>query len=164
MPIIIFPLIALLIAFAILGFYDIIGLGRIDFRVIVLFACIFFLIFLYQTGFSINSYTATTPKWQIAATILSMIVFIALPRLGIGDKIFVAITFLVYPFWLIWLIVIFAQALITPFFKIIMKFRNSSAATLPFYPFLFLSALIIYVIADHFGIFTYVPYFSIPRI
>jgi len=145
MQMLFFSLVPLLIALAILGIYDIVGNKRISVKVILFFAVIFVLIFLYQINLSINSYLNATPKWELEATLISIIALFLLPMIGMGDKIFLAVTFLVYPFWLIWAIIILAQVLITPVFKVIFFFRKGAKASLPFYPFLFLATLVVYL-------------------
>jgi hypothetical protein len=145
-------LLLLLIAFAILGIYDIFGNKRISINVILLFVIGFILIFLYQVNFSITSYISNTPSWYLAATILSAAILLALPKIGFGDKLFLVVTFFVYPFWLIWIIIVLAELLIMPLFKLIFYFKKEGSASLPFYPFLFLAVLVIYLIITHFGI------------
>ena len=139
-----FSLIPLLVAFAVLGIYDILGNKKIDMGIILFFAAIFVLIFFYEINFSISSYESGTNGWIIVATFASALMLLILPGFGLGDKIFLVVTFFVYPFWLIWMIIILAQVLMMPIFKLIFYFKRSGGASLPFYPFLFLAALVAY--------------------
>lgn len=139
-----FSLIPILVAFAVLGAYDILGNMRINLNIILFFSVLFALLFLYQINFSVSYYESITPGWTIAATIMSAALLLLLPNLGLGDKIFLVVAFFLYPFWLIWIIFLLAQVLMIPIFGIILFFKKNGKSSLPFYPFLFLAALIVY--------------------
>ena len=66
-----------------------------------------------------------------------------MPKIGSGDKIFLAATFLIYPFWLMWGIIALALLLTRPVFKLISFFVKNREMSVPFYPFLFLSTVIV---------------------
>ena len=146
MLIAIFSLIPLLVAFGILGMYDILGNKRIGLKVMLFFVIAFLLIALYQWIFAANFSIIDAPQWEVIATIVSMAVLLAIPKLGFGDKLFLIAAFLVYPFWMMWIIIIIAKALTGPLFKLIFFFKKSGRAALPFFPFLFLAAAIVYLV------------------
>ncbi|MCL5440484.1 MAG: hypothetical protein M1448_01195 [Candidatus Marsarchaeota archaeon] len=78
---------------------------------------------------------------SLYAVALSIIVLIALPGLGAGDKIFLSSIFFLYPFWFVWLVVALASMFVKPAFAILSIFIKGKRLSLPFYPFLFASAL-----------------------
>ena len=140
------PFILLLAPFAILAILDIIGLERINLRYILLFSAFFIAIFLYNIHFDISGYLAASTPYALLETFGSMAILLLLPGLGIGDKLVVASTFLIFPFWLIWAIVLLALILTRPFFKVISIFIRRGPMALPFYPFLFISSLLIFAL------------------
>ena len=141
-----FSLIPLLVAFGILGIYDIFGNKRISLRLILFFVLAFLLIALYQAVYAANFSILNSPQWEIVATAASIAMLLAIPSIGLGDKLFLAAAFIAYPFWIMWIVVILAQALISPLFKLIFLFKKSGRASLPFFPFLFLAAAIVYLV------------------
>jgi hypothetical protein len=76
----------------------------------------------------------------------SVFILLILPRVGMGDKIFLATTFLIYPFWLMWIIIFLAFLLTRPVFKLVSFFVKNRNISVPFYPFLFLSTVIMFVL------------------
>lgn len=140
------PFVLLLASFAILGILDIVGGQRINIKYILFFAVIFASIFLYNINFDIPKYLASSSMLNLVEVFGSIVILLLLPKVGMGDKIFLAATFLVYPFWLIWCIILLAFLLTRPVFKLISFFVKSGNMSVPFYPFLFLSAAIMYVL------------------
>lgn len=140
------PFILLLAPFAILGILDIIGLERIDLRYVLLFSAFFIAVFLYNIRLDISGYLAASTSYALLETFGSMAILLLLPGLGTGDKLVVASTFLVFPFWLIWAIVLLALLLTRPVFKIMSIFIRKGAMALPFYPFLFISSLLVFAL------------------
>ncbi|MCX6770967.1 MAG: hypothetical protein NTX79_02835 [Candidatus Micrarchaeota archaeon] len=137
------PLALLLASFAILGILDIIGGKRIDVNNILFFAAVFAIIFLYSINFDIPKFAASSSTLKLAEVFGSIAILLLLPKVGSGDKIFLATTFLIYPFWLMWGIILLALLLTRPVFKLISFFVKSGNMSVPFYPFLFLSTAII---------------------
>lgn len=141
------PFIILLASLAILGIMDIIGLERINIKYIMLFSAIFFAIFLYNINFDISKFIASSTSISLIEIFGSMIVLLLFPGIGLGDKLFMVFTFLIYPFWLMWAIIILALILTRPAFKAVSVFIKNGTIAVPFYPFLFLSAAIIFAFA-----------------
>ncbi len=142
----IFSLIPLLISFGILGIYDVLGNKRISLKVILAFVLIFLVIALYQWFFAPTFSIIKAPQWEVIATVISMAVLLAIPSLGFGDKLFLIAAFIVYPFWVIWIVIIAAELLTGPLFKLIFFFKKNGKASVPFYPFLFLATFTLYLI------------------
>ena len=140
------PLILLLVSFAILGILDIVGRKRINIKYILLFAVIFVMIFLYNINFDIPGFIASSSPPNSVEIFGSILILLLLPKVGIGDKIFLAVTFLLYPFWLMWLIILLALLLTRPAFKLMSFFVKSGNMSVPLYPFLFLSTAIMSVL------------------
>jgi hypothetical protein len=138
--------ILLLLSFAVLGILDIVGRKRINTEYILLFAVIFVIIFLYNINFNIPEFIASSSMLNSVEIFGSILILLLLPKIGIGDKIFLATTFLIYPFWLMWIIILLAMLLTRPVFKLISFFVKSGNMSLPFYPFLFLSTVIMFVL------------------
>ena len=144
-------LIPLLVSFAILGILDIAGGKRINIKYVLFFAAIFVVLFLYGIKFDIPGFIASSSILNSVEIFGSIIILLLLPGIGIGDKIFLATTFLVYPFWLIWAITLLALLLTRPVFKIISFFVKSGNMSVPFYPFLFLSTAIMFAFISIIG-------------
>ncbi len=142
------PFILLLASFAVLGVLDIVGGAKIGLNYILIFAAIFISIFLYNINFSIPGFFASSGTIGLFEIFGSIAVIAILPRLGLGDRIFLATTFLVYPFWLMWGIIALAMILTKPIFRLILFFAKDWNPILPFYPFLFLSALIAFFVVS----------------
>ena len=140
------PFVLLLASFAILGILDVIGGQRINVKYIYFFAAVFALIFLYNIGFDIPKFAALTPALSLVEIFGSIAILLVLPKVGMGDKIFLAATFVIYPFWLMWCIILLALLLTRPVFKLISLFVKSGSMSVPFYPFLFLSAALVFVL------------------
>ena len=140
------PFVLLLASFAILGILDIVGGKRININYVFFFAAIFVMIFLFNIGFDIPKFAASSSSLKLAEVFGSIIILLLLPNVGIGDKIFLATAFLIYPFWLIWCIILLALLLTRPVFKLISFFARSRDMSVPFYPFLFLSAAILFAV------------------
>ena len=140
------PFVLLLASFAILGILDIAGGQRIDAKYILFFAAIFVIIFLYGINFDIPKFITSSSTLNLVGVFGSIAVLLILPKVGAGDKIFLAATFLIYPFWLMWCILLLALLLTRPVFKLISYFVKSGNMSVPFYPFLFLSAAIMFVL------------------
>jgi len=135
----IFTLLPLLIAFGFLAIFDLLDSKRINIIFILIGV---FLVLLMNTFSFLNGLL-------LYAGIISIIALLFIKRLGLGDKILLATSFLIYPFYLIWLIILVALLLSKPFLKIkswlayhLFKRESVSVA---FYPFLFISTLIIYL-------------------
>ena len=131
-------LIPLLIVFGFLAVFDLLGSKRINIIIILIGA----VLILIMNSFSVLNGVL------LYAGILSIIALLFIKRLGTGDKIVLATSFIIYPFYLIWSIIIFALLISKPFLKIkswfayhIFKRENASIA---FYPFLFISSIIVY--------------------
>lgn len=137
-------LIPLLVSFAILGILDVVGGKRINTNYILFFAVVFVIIFLYNINLDISGFMASSSLLNSVEIFGSIVILLLLPELGIGDKIFLATTFLVYPFWLMWTIILLALLLTRPAFKIISFFVKSGNMSVPFYPFLFLSTVMMF--------------------
>ncbi|MFA6907390.1 MAG: hypothetical protein WC263_01025, partial [Candidatus Micrarchaeia archaeon] len=116
------PLVLLLAAFAILGILDIAGGKRIGASYILFFAAVFAIIFLYNINFDIPEFVASSSALELAEVFGSIAILLLLPKLGSGDKMFLATTFLIYPFWLMWGIILLALLLTRPVFKLISFF------------------------------------------
>ena len=137
------PLVLLLVSFAILGILDILGGKRIDVKYILFFAAVFVIIFLYNINLDIPGFVASSSTLKLAEVFGSIAILLILPKVGSGDKIFLATAFLIYPFWLMWGIIVLALLLTRPVFKLILFFVKNREMSVPFYPFLFLSTVII---------------------
>lgn len=142
------PFVLLLASFAILGILDIVGGQRINVKYIFFFAAIFVMIFLYNINFDIPKYVAESSTLNLVEVFGSIVILLLLPKVGIGDRIFLAATFLVYPFWLMWCIILLAFLLTRPVFKLISFFVKRGNMSVPFYPFLFLSAAIMFALVS----------------
>ena len=140
------PFVLLLASFAILGILDIVGGQRINIKYIIFFAAVFVIIFLYNINFDIPRFMASSSTLNLVEVFGSIVIFLLLPKVGIGDKIFLATTFLIYPFWLMWGIILLAFFLTRPVFKLISFFVKSGNMSVPFYPFLFLSAAMMFAL------------------
>ena len=140
------PFVLLLVSFAILGILDILGGKRIDVRYILFFAAFFVIMFLYNINFDIPKFVAASSTLNLVEVFGSIAILLLLPKLGSGDKIFLATAFLIYPFWLMWGIILLALFLTRPVFKLISFFVKSGDMSVPFYPFLFLSAAIMFAL------------------
>jgi len=134
----IFNLLPILIAFGFLAVFDLLDSKRIN--IILIFIGVF--IVLLMNSFSILN------GILLYAGIASIIALLFIKRLGAGDKILLATSFIIYPFYLIWAIILLALLLSKPFLKVkswfayhLFKKQNISVA---FYPFLFISTIIIY--------------------
>ena len=134
-------IIPLLVSFAILGILDIAGGKRINVNYILFFAAVFVMLFLYNINFDLSGFVASSSALNSLEIFGSIIVLLLLPDLGTGDKLFLAATFLVYPFWLMWAIIVLALLLTRPVFKLISFFVKNRRMSVPFYPFLFLAAV-----------------------
>lgn len=142
------PFILLLVPFAVLEILDIVGGGRINLKYILFFAVIFLAIFLYNINFDFSKFIASSSTLNSIGIFGSIFILLIFPRIGIGDKIFLATTFLIYPFWFMWPIILLALLLTRPIFKLMSFFLKERDLALPFYPFLFLSTLIMFVIVS----------------
>ena len=140
------PFVFLLASFAILGILDILGGQRINTDYILFFAAIFIMIFLYNISFDIPKFMASSSTLSLVEVFGSIAVLLILPKVGTGDKIFLATAFLIYPFWLIWCILLLALLLTRPVFRLISFFVKRGNMSVPFYPFLFLSAAIMFAL------------------
>jgi hypothetical protein len=132
-------LLPLLLVFAILGIFDLLGSKKISI-IILLFSIL--LLFLLNS-FSIVSGTL------LALCLISSVIIVFLPKIGFGDKILIIASMFVYPAYFIWIILILAYALSIPFLSLKLKVANffrKNKASVAFFPYLFLSTLLIYVI------------------
>ena len=138
-----FTLTYLLASFFVLGLLDVKGWMRINSFVVYLLS---FASILLSVVFGVyhGLLYGTLPLVgipDIYAVVLSIIVLMALPGLGFGDKLFLSSVFFLYPFWFVWLVVILASMLIKPAFALLSVFIKKRQLSLPFYPFLFASTL-----------------------
>ena len=140
------PLVLLLVSFAILGILDILGGKRIDVKYILFFAAVFVIIFLYNINLDIPGFVASSSTLKLAEVFGSIAILLILPTVGSGDKIFLATAFLIYPFWLMWGIIVLALLLTRPVFRLISIFVKRGNMSVPFYPFLFLSSAMMFVL------------------
>lgn len=141
-----FTLIFLLVSFAILGILDIIGMAKINTSTILVFSLITIFLFLYTINFNPVGYFQNLGILALVEIFGSIIILFIYPYLGMGDKIFLSTTFLLYPFWIIWAIIILAIILTKPLFALIRVFIKNADLALPFYPFLFLASFIVYLL------------------
>ncbi len=135
-----FTIYYLLIAFAAFGFMDIAGKNRISIRYLIAFSFI-------SVALSILSkyYIANLGGYYLYAVIASAVLLYLLPRLGLGDKIFLSSLLLLYPVWFVWALIIIALMLAWPILVLIARFSKRNKIEVPFYPFLFISASILLI-------------------
>ncbi len=135
-----FTIYYLLISFAILGLMDIIGKNRIDLRYLAVFSAASILL-----SAIFGYYSAVLNGYYLYAAIASAVLLYALPKLGIGDKIFLSSLLLLYPFWFVWVLIALAVLLAKPVFMLMARFSRSKRLEAPFYPFLFISSAILLI-------------------
>ncbi|EET90257.1 MAG: hypothetical protein LVQ97_04990 [Candidatus Micrarchaeales archaeon] len=138
-----FTILYLIFAFAVLAVLDISGKKRIGLKYLLALSLLSVLMSLV-----FREYVPIFSGVGIYEVVASIAITALLPRIGSGDKIFLASAFLLYPFWLIWAIVAFAMLLTVPFFRLAHIFKKKGKVSLPFYPFLFFSAIIVYIIFE----------------
>jgi len=135
-----FYLLPLLIAFGFLAIFDILDSKRIK----TIFIIIGVLLVLFMNSLSILN------GILLYIGIISVIILLFIKKIGAGDKILLATSFIIYPFYLIWAILLLAFILSEPFLKIKSFFMyhllKKQRVSIAFYPFLFISTLIIYFI------------------
>jgi len=136
----IFNMLPLLIAFGFLAVFDLLNSKRIN----IIFIFIGAFIVLFMNSFHILN------GILLYAGIASIIALLFIKRLGTGDKILLATSFIIYPFYLMWLIILIALLLSKPFLKIKSWFAyhlfKRQSVSVAFYPFLFISAIIVYLL------------------
>ncbi|MCL5434332.1 MAG: hypothetical protein M1559_01295 [Candidatus Marsarchaeota archaeon] len=140
-----FTVLYLIFAFAVLAVLDILGKKRISLKYLLALSLLSVLMSL-----AFREYVSIFSGIGIYVVAASIAITALLPRIGPGDKIFLASAFLLYPFWLIWTIVAFAVLLTVPLFRLARIFRKKGKVSLPFYPFLFFSAIAVYIIFEAF--------------
>ncbi len=138
-----FTVLYLIFAFAVLAVLDILGKKRISLKYLLALSLLSVLMSL-----AFREYVSIFSGIGIYVVAASIAITALLPRIGPGDKIFLASAFLLYPFWLIWAIVAFAVLLTVPLFRLARIFRKKGKVSLPFYPFLFFSAIVVYIIFE----------------
>ncbi len=138
-----FTILYLIFAFAVLAVLDILGKKRISLKYLLALSLLSVLMSL-----AFREYVSIFSGIGIYVVAASIAITALLPRIGPGDKIFLASAFLLYPFWLIWAIVAFAVLLTVPLFRLARIFRKKGKVSLPFYPFLFFSAIVVYIIFE----------------
>lgn len=138
-----FTVLYLIFAFAVLAVLDILGKKRISLKYLLALSLLSVLMSL-----AFREYVSIFSGIGIYVVAASIAITALLPRIGPGDKIFLASAFLLYPFWLIWTIVAFAVLLTVPLFRLARIFRKKGKVSLPFYPFLFFSAIVVYIIFE----------------
>ena len=138
-----FTILYLIFAFAVLAVLDILGKKRISLKYLLALSLLSVLMSL-----AFREYVSIFSGIGIYVVAASIAITALLPRIGPGDKIFLASAFLLYPFWLIWAIVAFAVLLTVPLFRLARIFRKKGKVSLPFYPFLFFSAITVYIIFE----------------
>ncbi len=138
-----FTILYLIFAFAVLAVLDILGKKRISLKYLLALSLLSVLMSL-----AFREYVSIFSGIGIYVVAASIAIIALLPRIGPGDKIFLASAFLLYPFWLIWAIVAFAVLLTVPLFRLARIFRKKGKVSLPFYPFLFFSAIVVYIIFE----------------
>jgi len=128
----------LLIVFGFLAVFDLLGSKRINIIIILIGA----ILLLVMNAFSILNGVL------LYSGILSIIALLFIKRFGTGDKIVLATSFVIYPFYLIWSIIIFALLISKPFLKVKSwfeyRFLKKENVSVAFYPFLFISSIIVY--------------------
>jgi hypothetical protein len=129
-----------MIVFGFLAIFDLLGSKRIN--ILIIMIGIFIILLL-------NSFSLLKGI-LLYAGLISIIILLFIKRLGLGDKLVLATSFLIYPFYFIWIIIILALFLSKPFLNIkhwfASHFYNRQNVSVAFYPFLFISSVIIYFI------------------
>jgi hypothetical protein len=129
-----------MIVFGFLAIFDLLGSKRINITIIMIGIFIILLL---------NSFSLLKGI-LLYAGLISIIILLFIKRLGLGDKLVLATSFLIYPFYFIWIIIILALFLSKPFLSIkhwfASHFYNRQNVSVAFYPFLFISSVIIYFI------------------
>ena len=141
-----FTLIFLMISFLILAIYDIIGKKKIKTSVVIIFSLMTVGLFLYNINFQPLIYFQALNNINMIILTSSFLVLFFLLPIGGGDKIFLAPAFLLYPIWLMWSIILLAELMAILEFAIMGIFIRKQKLTIPFYPFLFISSVIIYFV------------------
>ncbi|MGC8537575.1 MAG: hypothetical protein ACP5MZ_01145 [Candidatus Micrarchaeia archaeon] len=136
-----FTLYYLLIAFAVLGFMDIAGNNKINIKYLLGFSAISIML-----SILFRYYVVYLSGYYIYIVAASVIILYLLPRLGLGDKIFISSLLILYPFWLVWVLIALAALLAKPVFAFILLFSKKNKIELPFYPLLFISSAILLIV------------------
>ncbi len=134
-----FNLLPIIVVFAFLAIFDLLGSRRINLIIILIAAIV---IIAANNFIFLNMY-------YLLAGVISIGILTLLP-LGMGDKLVLSVVFLIYPFYIPWVIIIIAFILSKPIvtFKrwIFEKMhKHTTRIEVAFYPFLFVSALIVYL-------------------
>lgn len=131
----IFNYLPLLIVFGSLAVFDILGKKRINLMIILLCSGLL----LFMNGFIFNS------GMMLVFGIVSSVAILLMRFLGIGDKIVLIVSLMVYDFYWIWIILILAIIISRPAIKIksFFNINKSNSVSVAFYPYLFISTLII---------------------
>ena len=135
-----FTIYYLLISFAILGLMDIMGKNRISLKYLVVFSAAGMLL-----SVVFGYYSAVLNGYYLYAAIASAVLLYALPKLGLGDRIFLSSLLLLYPFWFVWVLIALAVLLAKPIFMLMARFSHGKRLEAPFYPFLFVSSAILLI-------------------
>ncbi len=134
-----FNYLPLLIVFGFLAVFDLLDAKRIN----IVFIGIGAFVLLFMNGFVVNSGIMLT----IGA--ISIVPLLLIKSLGFGDKIILSLSFLLYPFYWIWTILLLALLISKPVLKAkgwFYKFFHKNSVSIAFYPYLFISTLIIVMI------------------
>ncbi|EQD45795.1 conserved hypothetical protein, membrane [mine drainage metagenome] len=135
-----FTIYYLLAVFAILGFMDIAGNNTINVKYIVLFSILSIILSL-----AFGYYLVYLSSYYLYIVIASVVFIYLLPRLGLGDKVFLSSLFALYPFWFVLALIALAALFVKPVFALMGLFSKKKELRLPFYPFLFLSSAILLI-------------------
>lgn len=134
-----FNFLPLLIVFGFLAVFDILDAKKIN----IVYIIIGVFVLLFMNGFSLNN------GIMLTIGIISIIIVLFIKFLGFGDKIILAVSFLIYPFYWIWIILLFAFILSKPILSIKSwfnrHFTKHKEVSVAFYPYLFLSSLFIVI-------------------
>lgn len=138
-----FNLLPLIIVFGFLALLDIIGWKKIGLIFIIVGAFLLFFLnkFLILKGI------------LLILGLISIVIIVLIKSLGAGDKIVLSASFLIYPFYIIGPILIIAllisrESLNLEYFILHKLKRNVKEISIPFYPFLFFSTIIIYILLE----------------
>lgn len=135
-----FNYLPLLIIFGFLAVFDLLNAKRIN----ILFILIGAGVLLFMNGFALNL------GIMLIIGAISIVPLLFMRFLGTGDKIILSLSFLLYPFYWIWVILLFAILLSKPALKLkswfYKHFSKNRMVSVAFYPYLFLSTLIIVII------------------
>ncbi len=136
-----FNYLPLLIVFGFLAVFDLLDSKRINILFILIGAFVLF----FMNNFTLLKGT------MFLIGVFSIIILFFIKSLGMGDKIVLSASFLIYPFYWMWLILTVAILISKPVLKIKSFFYSlfhKERVSVAFYPFLFISTLLIVIIMN----------------